>query len=125
MNFKTKTMHTENLAIVKIYFRYGQSVTGQNFWRRIWNNNLGDYLLKKAKQSSINQANIFTAKSGYLNNGRIQYNISEIPSSENTVCLELIDDYNKLKNFLNENAEFLRATHLILINNHKFNYDSN
>ncbi|WP_294332946.1 DUF190 domain-containing protein [Chryseobacterium sp. sg2396] len=118
-------MHTENLAIVKIYFRYGQSVTGQNFWRRIWNNNLGDYLLKKARQSSINQANIFTAKSGYLNNGRIQYNISEIPSSENTVCLELIDDYNKLKNFLNENAEFLRATHLILINNHKFNYDSN
>lgn len=124
MNFKIKTMQTENLAILKIYFRYGQSVKNHNFWKKLWNNNLGEYLLKMAKKSGIHQANIFTAKSGYLSNDLIQYNISEIPSSKNTACLELIDESNKLKSFLNENEEFLRATHLILFNNHKFNYHS-
>ncbi|MCX3264186.1 DUF190 domain-containing protein [Pedobacter agri] len=79
-------------------------------------NNLGDYLLKKAKLSAIHQAIIFTAKSGYLNNGRIQYNISEIPSSENPVCLELIDESIKLMSFLSENKKELQEVSLILIN---------
>ena len=116
MNYNFKLMNAENLAIAKIYFRYGQSVVGQNFWRKLWNNNLGEYLLKKAKQNAIHQANIFTAKSGYLNNGSIQYNISEIPSSENPVCLELVDESSKIKAFLNENKEELQKVSLILLN---------
>lgn len=62
MNFKTKTIYTENLAIVKIYFRYGQSVTRQKFWKKLWNNNLEDFLLKKAKTKRYISSQYFYCK---------------------------------------------------------------
>ncbi len=62
MNYKIEIMNTENLSIVRIYFRFGQSVTGQGFSRKIWSHNLSDYLLKKAKLSAINQAIILLQK---------------------------------------------------------------
>lgn len=48
-------------------------------------------LLKNAKEMDTEQANIFTAKAGCLDNDNISYNILEIPPSKDSVCLELID----------------------------------
>ncbi|WP_097130001.1 hypothetical protein [Pedobacter xixiisoli] len=64
-------------------------------------------LLKKAKQLGIEQAVIFTAKSVYLSSGRIIANISEIPSTQNPVYLELVDDYDKVMTYLRMNKYLL------------------
>lgn len=108
----------KDISIVKIYFRYGQRATGQTFWQRLWSNSLGQVLLKKAKEMNINQANIFTAKSGYLAKDNISFNISEMPPSKNPVCLELVDNAEKLQAFLTQNKSLLKEAEVILINNH-------
>ncbi len=109
-----------DISIVKIYFRYGQQAKGQTFWQRLWNNNLGQLLLKKAKELNINQAAIFTAKSGYLQGDNISSNISEIPSNKNPVCLELVDNPDKLQTYLADNKTLLADTNVILLNNKSF-----
>ncbi len=106
-----------NISIVKIYFRYGQQAKGQTFWHRLWNNNLGYLLLKKAREMNISQAAIFTAKAGYLQEDNITVNISEIPLNKNPACLELIDTVDKLQTYLADNTFLLADTNVILINN--------
>lgn len=109
-----------NISIVKIYFRYGQQAKGQTFWHRIWNNNLGYLLLKKAQEKKISQAAIFTAKAGYLQGDNITINISEIPLNRTPVCLELIDTIDKLQSYLADNIFLLAETNVILINNESY-----
>ena len=108
------------ISTVKIYFRYGQQAKGQTFWQRLWNNNLGQLLLKKAKEMNIDQAAIFTAKGGYLQHDNISNNISEIPSTKNPVCLELVDTADKLQTYLADNKILLADTNVILVNNKGF-----
>jgi len=108
-------MNIENISVLRIYFRYGQKAQNLSFWQKLWNSNLGQRLLKKAKEMNIEQANIFTAKAGYLDNEKINFNISEIPPNRNPVCLELIDNQEKLKLFIEQNKENLKEAKLILL----------
>lgn len=110
----------ENISVLRIYFRYGQKAKNLTFWQKLWNNNLGQQLLKKAKEMNIAQANIFTAKAGYLDNDKISFNISEIPPNKNPVCLELIDQPEKLKLFIEQRSTELSGATLILLNNESF-----
>ena len=105
-----------NISVLRIYFRYGQKAQNQSFWQKLWNNNLGQQLLKKSKEMNIEQANIFTAKAGYLDNDKISYNISEIPPSKNPVCLELIDNENKINQFLKLNKDHLKQAKIVIVN---------
>lgn len=113
-------MEFKNITVLRIYFRNGQKAKNLNFWQKLWNNNFGQHLLKKAKEIGIEQANIFTAKTGYLDNDKINYNISEIPAYKNPVCLELIDQNEKLKLFIEQNKVELSEANVILLNNDSF-----
>lgn len=108
-------MENKPTVVARIYFEYGASVKDQSFWKRLWNNSLNESLLKKAKESNIEQANIFIAKSGYLNYNHITYNISELPALKNPACLELIDNENKINQFLKLNKDLLKHTKIILV----------
>ena len=109
------TMENKPIVIARIYFEYGASVKDQSFWKRLWNNSLSELLLKKAKESNIEQANIFIAKSGYLNYKTITYNISEIPALKNPACLELIDNESEINQFLKLNKDHLKQAKIILV----------
>lgn len=106
------------ISTVKIYLRYGQQAKSNSFWKKLWGNNLGEMLLKKAKEMDIVQAAIFTARSGYVHGGMITANISEIPSFQNPVCLELVDQQEKLMGYLKQNEILLADTDVVLINDH-------
>lgn len=108
-------MENKSTVIARIYFEYGASVKKQSFWKKLWNNSLGEFLLKKARESNIEQANIFIAKSGYLNYKDISYNISEIPALNNPACLELVDSEIKINQFLEHNRDNLKQAKIILV----------
>lgn len=105
-----------NVTILRIYFDYGQSVKEQSFWKRFRNSSLSNLLLKKAKEVNIKQANLFTAKSGYLNYETIKIYNSEMPSSKNPMCLEVIDNDKNIKMFIQQNKELLESTMIVLVN---------
>ena len=106
----------DNITIARIYFDYGQSVKEQSFFKRIWNNSLRNLLLKKAKEENIKQANLFIAKSGYLNFEAIKNNFSETPSFKNPICVELIDSDEHIEAFLTVNRELLESSTIIIVN---------
>lgn len=105
----------EQYQLVRIYFKYGQKSRQLTFWEKFWNGSLGNKLLKSAKKQNIYQATIFTANAGYLGYGNIVYNVSELPSIDNTVCLELIDKEPKLQAFLEDNVLDLHEALSILL----------
>lgn len=101
--------------ILRIYFKYGQKSRKLSFWQKLWNNNLSSQLLKAAKEEKIHHANIFNANAGYLGDGNIIYNVSELPTHKNTICLELIDEKLKLQTFLKTNEVELQEAISILL----------
>ncbi len=106
----------EKYQVLRIYFKYGQKSKKLSFWRKLWDCSLSNQLLKAAKAQKIYQANIFNANAGYLGNGNIVYNVSELPPLKNTVCLELVDGELKLQTFLKDNeAELKEARSVLLI----------
>jgi len=109
-------MEDKNVTILRIYLEYGMSIKNASFWKKLWNSSLRELLLKSAKESNMEQANIFIAKTGYLNYGNISHNHSEIPSVKNPVCLELIDEEPKIYQFLEFNKEHLKQVKVVLIN---------
>lgn len=104
------------VTIARLYFNYGQRLKEQTLWKSLWNNSLSYFLLKKAKESNIEQANLFIAKAGYLNYENIKNNRSEIPTLENPVCIELIDNDANIKQFLERNNDNLKEVKIILLN---------
>lgn len=113
-------MEVTNTSILRVYFHYGQKARNLSFCPRLWNNNLGQLLLKKAKETGIDQANIFIAKSGCLQNEKIVSDISEIPANKDPAYIELIDQCEKLKSFIKDNKTELTGTNVILLNNECF-----
>jgi PII-like signaling protein len=105
----------EQYQLLRIYFKQGQKSHNLSFWQRLWNSSLSDRLLKKAKNQNIYQANIFTANAGYLGHGNIVYNVSELPSKKNTICLELLDMEDRLRAFLEKNEADLQEAVSILL----------
>lgn len=79
-----------NINIVRIYFGYGQQAKGQSFWQRLWNNNLGQLLLKRAKEMNISQAAIFVAKAGYLHNDNISLIVQKFHQTRTLFALNLL-----------------------------------
>ena len=117
----------QNITSVKIYFNYGQHVKGQSFWKKLWSNNLGQVLLKNAKEMGIRQATIYAVKAGYLHSDSISINNAEFIMDKQPVCLELFDLPEKLESFLEKNKTFLADTDTILLNNncYQLNKDFN
>ena len=77
MNFKKSIMEYENISVLRIYFmpwtKAKIQTCGKTCGIIIWTT-----FAKKAKELNIEQANIFIAKAGYLNNEKVSSNISEI-----------------------------------------------
>lgn len=105
----------EQYQLLRIYFKYGQKSRKLSFWQKLWNSSLSIQLFKAAKEQKIHQANIFNAKAGYLGEGNIVYNISEVSPPKNTVCLELIDEELKLQTFLKDNETEMQEVISILL----------
>jgi PII-like signaling protein len=108
-------MH-RNIYILRIYFGYGKKIDHKNFLKNIINNSLGHYLMQKAKENNLEQANMFHAKEGYLNYEKIKKHVSELPSYKNTVCIELIDTKEKLEYYLKEVQTHIHHASVVMMN---------
>ena len=105
----------KHYQFLRIYFKYGQKSQKLSFWQKLWSSSLSNQLLKAAKAQKIYQANIFNANAGYMDDGNIVYNTSEVLQYKNTVCLELIDEKVKLQVFLDDNKTELQDAVSILL----------
>ncbi|RTY67090.1 DUF190 domain-containing protein [Flavobacterium sp. LB2P53] len=102
-----------NVTILRIDFDYSQTGKEQSFWKHLWSSTLSNVFFKK---SNIKQSNLFTAKSGCLNYETIKIYNSELLSSINPMCLELIDNDKNIKMFIQQSKELLESAIIVLVN---------
>lgn len=102
-----------NRTILRIDFDYSHTVKEQSFWKRLWSSTLSYVFFKKF---NMKQSNLFTSKSGYLNCKTIKIYNSELLSSKNPMCLDLIDNDKNIKMFIQQSKELLESVIIVLVN---------
>ena len=101
--------------ILRIYMRTAAKVKGElSFWKRIFQNDLSWYLVKKAKESGIEQAIAQRATAGYLKGKKIAVDGVEVIPPDLPVCVELVDSEEKLRSFISSVKNQLEECRVVL-----------
>lgn len=91
-------------SVLRIYLPISAKVKSErSFWQKIFGPSLGGFLLKKAKESGIEQALFQRVLGGYLNGQKLAFEQAEVNPPYYPQCLELVDSLEKLEEFLKEN----------------------
>jgi len=98
-------MKTNNKKEVKIYLKNVDRVDGKTLWHLI---------LDKVKDSNLSGATIYKAVAGVGQTKQIHtFDILNL-SQDIPLVIEMVDDSDKIDNFLKENKELLKNTFITL-----------
>ena len=90
-----------NTTILRFYMPIAAKVKHpQTFWQKIFGASLAGFLVKKAKEDGIKQAVFQKIDAGYLNGERLVFDQIEAVPPSLPVCVELIDEERKLRDFV-------------------------
>lgn len=103
------------LDVLRLYFRTGATARLQSGWRKLMAPALGPYLLQHAKEAGIHQAVLHRVTGGFLNDGRLTLDNSDVPSPNLPQCLELIGEKDLLCAFLDLHRPILGEVRVVLL----------
>lgn len=106
------------ITCFKIYFDNNRTLEPKTIYHRIFGAKLRDYILEKAQNSKIQNAVSFRATAGYLFYSKLGYFPFESEKDDYPICIELIDDRDKLENFV---TSYLKGFQNLLVIESKFN----
>ena len=97
----------------------------KSFWQKLFGASLGRYLVRKAKEEGIKQALVQRVEAGYLSGEKLVFDQVEAIPPRLPLCVELIDDESKLRDFISKNkseltdcrAVIFRAAEVIRVEN--------
>ena len=106
------------LSVLRIYMTISAKVDSDQltFWQRLFNNSLSVFLLKKAREAGVEQAIIQRIPGGYLKGKQLAFDMSEVAPPNLPQCLELIDEKEKLVEFVAKNRKQLDGCKVVLFN---------
>ncbi len=90
---------TTKIGKLRIYLKIGEKVQGDTLVQKFFSKNKYVKMLDEAKNSGIRNAHIYQTIGAYENGGKIQHYNLEVSNSGLTVCLELVDEKEKLQSF--------------------------
>lgn len=102
------------LASMRIYFQNRTRVPREGFWGRFFSPSLGTHLIKSAKQFGIEQAVYQPIIAGYLKGDPVSYDMSDAPPPKLPSCVEMIDQEEKLRDFLKDHEQELQNARVVL-----------
>lgn len=105
----------DSLVILRLYFSAAQTKRTHGWWRRLAPQSLGEYLLREAKKSGIEQALLHRVIGGYLKGHALAMDTGEIPSPRLPQCLELVGTEDSLQSFLQKNQEHLKDVRSVFL----------
>jgi hypothetical protein len=113
--FEKETPDRNDLVSLRLYFHFGASVPAKGFFGRLVPPQLGTHLAQQAKAYGIDQFVLHRVTKGYLRDGAIASDLSEVPPDRLPMCAELIDREEKLRSFLKANAAVLQDVRAVLL----------
>lgn len=103
--------------ILRIYIPNRAKVSvGLSFWQRLWNPNLSDFVLRKAKEMGIEQAVALNVTAGYLKGKKLAYDIGEVTPKDFSVILELLDTNQNIAKYLEQFEIFFNECRVFILN---------
>jgi len=104
-----------DLTILRLYFTAAQMRHADSWWKKLAPQSLGDYLLRSAKKSGIEQALLHRVIGGYLKDHDLAMDTGEISPAKLPQCLELVGSEDSLQAFLKANREHLRKVRTVFL----------
>jgi PII-like signaling protein len=99
---------TRTLGKLRIYLTPGEKAPAKRLLHKFFPKKALHEMIVAAKEAGILNANVFHAHLGYSNNRGIRIASLESANDELTVCLELIDEREKLETFFRTHKEILQ-----------------
>ncbi len=95
------------LTVLRLYFSAHQMRRADSWWKKLAPQRLGEFLLRQAKASGIEQALLHRVIGGYLHGHDLAMDTGEIPPARLPQCLELVGTEESLQAFLRDNGPHL------------------
>lgn len=97
-----------NVTILRFYMPLAAKLKHPNsFWQKLFGSSLGHYLVRTAKEAGIKQALVQRAEAGYLSGEKLVFDQVEVIPPRLPLCVELIDEEAKLRDFISKNKSEL------------------
>lgn len=110
---------TQRCAL-RIYVSFRQPPPNTHFWGRHFGPSLGQVLLQRAQAANLQQAVLYHIKAGYLAGEVITHHFSESTPASHPLCLELIDTYERLMDYIIHNRPLLVEATVVMSNPQTF-----
>ena len=104
----TPSIKTRELGKLRVYMTRNDKVESGKFINRIFPKKALKEIVEAAKKDGIMNANVFHSHSGYTKNGNIHSEHLEYDNAHLPLCLELIDEREKLEAFFKKHHIIFR-----------------
>ena len=103
------------LTVLRLYFSAHQMRRADAWWKKLAPQTLGDFLLRQAKASGIEQALLHRVTGGYLHGHDLAMDTGEIPPARLPQCLELVGTEEAVQKFLGANGTHLEEVRKVFL----------
>jgi len=98
---------------IQIYIKPKEKVQAENILHRLRSRQLYRELVKYAKEDHLINASVYQTHHGYSLHGKISSHHVELANEDLSMCVELIDEKQKLEAFCIKHAELLRGKMIV------------
>ena len=103
----------KNLGKIQIYLKPKDKVKQVGFINRFNSKQLYKEIVKYAKDDQLMNASVYQTHSGYSMHGKIITSHVELDNTDLVLCIELIDEKQKLEAFCKKHAELLKGKMIV------------
>lgn len=109
----TEQMSITKIGKLRIYMATGEKVKSKSLLRKFFPKSKYIKIIQEAKTSGIMNAHVFNTHAAVQKGGKIAHHSVEGDTSGLTVCVELVDERNKLQQFFKTHSEVLKGNTVI------------
>jgi PII-like signaling protein len=92
-------INIQKMGKLRIFLKSGETVKGEKLLHKLFPKNKYRKIMDEAKKSGIKNAHIYHTHAAYESGGKVSHHSAEGDNGSLTVCLELVDEREKLEAF--------------------------
>ncbi len=107
------TIKTQKMGKLRIYLKSNETVKGEKMIHKLFPKSKYRKILDEAKNAGLMNAHIYHTHAAYERGGKVLLQSSEGSTPGLTVCLELVDEKDKLESFFKTHKAMLKNKTII------------
>jgi PII-like signaling protein len=104
----------KEMTALRLYLSHSARAKPTRFWHHLSAPVLSHHLLAAARRSGIHQAMLHTVQAGYLPGNKLSHRHVEHTAAHHPMCIELIDQEDRLRRFLHDHAGELQHVRAVM-----------